>query len=158
MSDKVILCYICIWSQGSLPVHSLVCDLVPGRWVIQSTLFFPIRIAITLSSSWSSSSFCLMLGSKHLHLHWAVAGSNFQGTAIPGSCQQVAFWQQPQCCGFNVYRQNGSSGGVVPGWPFLQTLLHFFFFLVTEFSLDRNTSGLKTLRWMGGPTSGWGKG
>jgi hypothetical protein len=30
MSDKAILWYICIWSHGSLPVHSLVGGLVPG--------------------------------------------------------------------------------------------------------------------------------
>ena len=31
MSDKTIFCYLCIWSHGSLPVHSLVDDLVPVR-------------------------------------------------------------------------------------------------------------------------------
>ena len=31
-SDKVILYYICIWSQGSLHVYSLVGGLVPGRF------------------------------------------------------------------------------------------------------------------------------
>ena len=30
MSDKAILCYICIWSLGSLHVYSLVGGLVPG--------------------------------------------------------------------------------------------------------------------------------
>jgi hypothetical protein len=29
-ADKAILCYICTWSHGSLPVHSLVGGLVPG--------------------------------------------------------------------------------------------------------------------------------
>ena len=42
MSDKAILCYICICSHGSLPVHSLVGDLVPGStgWSSQLMLFF----------------------------------------------------------------------------------------------------------------------
>ena len=30
MPDKDIFCYICIWSHGSLHVHSLVSGLVPG--------------------------------------------------------------------------------------------------------------------------------
>ena len=30
MTDKVILCYICGWSHGSLHVYSLVGSLVPG--------------------------------------------------------------------------------------------------------------------------------
>jgi hypothetical protein len=39
MSDKTILCYMCIWSPGFLHVYSLVGDLVPGNsgWLI---LFF----------------------------------------------------------------------------------------------------------------------
>ena len=31
LSGKAILCYICIWSHGSLQVHSLVGDLDSGR-------------------------------------------------------------------------------------------------------------------------------
>jgi hypothetical protein len=32
VSDKAILCYICVWSPGSLHVYSLVGDLVPGSF------------------------------------------------------------------------------------------------------------------------------
>jgi hypothetical protein len=49
---------------------------------------------------------------------------------------------------FGVCRELGSLGGVVSGWPFLQSLLHFFSF-VSVFPLDRNISGLKTLTWVG---------
>ena len=42
---------------------------------------------------------------------------------------------------------------VVSGWPFLQSLLHFF---VLEFPLDKNNSGLKFLRWVGALTLYWG--
>jgi hypothetical protein len=43
MSHKAILCCLCIWSYGSLPVHALVEGLVPGitRWSSQQMLFFP---------------------------------------------------------------------------------------------------------------------
>jgi hypothetical protein len=42
MPDKSILCYICIWSHGSLAVHSLVVGLVLGSigWSGQLMLFF----------------------------------------------------------------------------------------------------------------------
>jgi hypothetical protein len=39
-----------------------------------------------------------------------------------------------------------SQVGTVTGWPFLQALLHFFFFFVLSFHLDRNNSGLNTLK------------
>jgi hypothetical protein len=41
-SEKAILCYICVWNSGALPVYSLVGDLVPGctGWFCQPTLFF----------------------------------------------------------------------------------------------------------------------
>jgi hypothetical protein len=31
----------------------------------------------------------LMVGTKHLHLHWSGAGRTSQGKATPGSCKQV---------------------------------------------------------------------
>jgi hypothetical protein len=40
-------------------------------------------------------------------------------------------------------------GGTVSGWPFLQSLFHSPQPL--EFLLDRNNSGLKIWRWVGGP-------
>ena len=42
-----------------------------------------------------------------------------------------------------------SPGGAVSGGPLLQSLIHFS---VPVFPLDRNNSGLKFLRWVGGPT------
>jgi hypothetical protein len=42
MSSRSILCYICIWSHGSLPVHLLVSSLIPGStgWSGQLMLSF----------------------------------------------------------------------------------------------------------------------
>ena len=48
--------------------------------------------------------------------------------------------------GFGVYRWDGSLGGAISEWPFLQSLLPFF---VPAFPLDRKNSGLKILRWAG---------
>jgi hypothetical protein len=41
--DKAILCYLCIWSHGSLPIYSLIGGLVPGStgWSDQLMLLFP---------------------------------------------------------------------------------------------------------------------
>jgi hypothetical protein len=50
--------------------------------------------------------------------------------------------------GFGVCRWDGSLGGTISGWPVLQSLFNFF---VPVFPLDRNISGLKILRWVGGP-------
>ena len=71
-----------------------------------------------------------MVSSKHPHLHWSVDGQISQGTSTPGFCQQVPL-DHLSSVGFGVCRQDGSSGGAVPGWPFLQFLLHLlslFFF------------------------------
>ena len=38
------------------------------------------------------------------------------------------------------------TGGAVPRWPFLQSLLQF----CSRFSLDRKIFGLKTLKWVAG--------
>ena len=40
MPDKVILCYICSWSHGSLHVSSLVGGLLPERSGVSDWLFF----------------------------------------------------------------------------------------------------------------------
>jgi hypothetical protein len=90
-----------------------------------------------------------MVGCEHPHLHWSGAGRTSQGTATPGSCQQAP-WQPQQCQGLVSADGMDPWGGVggIPGWPFFQSLLHFF---VPVFPLDRSISGLKTLRWVGGP-------
>jgi len=83
-----------------------------------------------------------MVGSKYPYLHWCVAGGTYQGTATPGSCQQVPL-DHSNSVGFGVCRH----GGYPSGGPFLQSLHDFF----PVFPLERNISGLKTLRWVGVP-------
>ena len=48
---------------------------------------------------------------------------------------------------FDVCIWDGSPGGAVPRWLFLQSLPHF----VPVLPLDRSNSGLKFWRWVGGP-------
>jgi hypothetical protein len=52
--------------------------------------------------------------------------------------------------GYDVCKWDGSQGGAVSGWPFIQSLLQFFFF-IPEFPLDKNNSELKILRWRADP-------
>ena len=83
----------------------------------------------------------------HLHQYRSGISRSSQGTAISGFCQQALpgitiVW------GFGVFRWDGSLGGVVSGWPFLQSLFHLFVYVVP---LERNISGLKILRCVGIP-------
>jgi hypothetical protein len=66
---------------------------------------------------------------------------------MPGSVSKH-FLASAIVSGFGVCRWDGSQGGVVSRWPFLQSLFHFF---VPVFPLDRNNSELKFFRWVDGP-------
>ena len=124
LSGKAILCYICIWSQGSLPVHSLVGVLVSGRtgWSGQSTLFSQwVAIPVYSSSPSASSSsrfseLSLTVGSMHPHLHWSVPRQTSQGTATPDSRPQVPL-DHGNSVRFGVCRHGGSPGGQSPDGP-----------------------------------------
>ena len=93
LSEKAILCYIWIWSHGSLPVHYVVGDLVPRStgWSGKPTLLFlwgcnpsPLFQFFQQLSHWDPE-LNLMVGSKHPHLHWSGAGKTSLGIAIPSS-------------------------------------------------------------------------
>jgi len=94
----------------------------------------PVVLPMGLQSSPSTSSptrlpeLTPMVGSKHPHLHWSVAGQTLQGTTTPGSCHYVL--DHGNSVRFGVCRQDGSLGGAVPGWPFLQPLLHLFYLFI----------------------------
>jgi hypothetical protein len=111
-------------------------------------------VTIPLSSSSPSPSspiripeLSLMVGSKHLHLHWSVAGWTFQVASITGSYLQVPLGTSNSVW-FVVCRQDGSPCGAFPDSPSFSLCSVFFF--VPVLPSDRNISGLKTLRWMGG--------
>ena len=87
-----------------------------------------------------------MVCSKHPYVHWSISGQTSQGSTTLGSFQQVPL-DHSNSVGFGVCRHDVSPGGAVCMWPFLQSLFHFF---VPVLPLDRNISGLKTLRWVGG--------
>ena len=82
----------------------------------------------------------LMVGFKHPHLHWSVAGQTSQRVATPGSCQQAPLGND-NSVGFGVCRQDVSPGGAA-----LPSVSAPYFGPI--FPLDKNISGLKTLRWV----------
>ena len=63
--------------------------VLPGIVVHQMGLQSPHSSSPSASSLTGVLELNLMVGCKHLHLHWSVAGGTFQETAAPGSCQQV---------------------------------------------------------------------
>jgi hypothetical protein len=89
----------------------------------------------------------MMVGCEYLQLYWSGAGIASQrgsytrllSASTSGIKNSVRVW---------ICRWDGSLGGVISGWPFLQSLLPF---VVSVFSLYKNNSVLKFLRWMSGP-------
>jgi hypothetical protein len=87
ISDKAILCYLCIWSHGSLPVHFLVSAQVLGALGGPASQHCSsYGVAVPLCSSSPSPSFLsrvpklsLMVGCEQLHLHWSGADRTSQG-------------------------------------------------------------------------------
>jgi hypothetical protein len=146
MSDKAILCYIGNWSQGSLPVHYLVGGLFPGSTGLSNEAAIPL---CSFSPSGSSHTrvpkLSLMVGIKHPHLHWSVAGRISQGIAIPGSCQQAPLVKSNRV----LCLQTGWIPRLGSPWMALFSVSAPFF--IPVFPMKRNISELKALRWVGGP-------
>ena len=90
MPYKVILCYTCSWSYGSLHVYSLVEGLVPGSsegsgWLILTFILWGCNPFSSFSPSPNSS-----IGvPTHPHLYWTVSDRASQETAVSGSCQKA---------------------------------------------------------------------
>jgi hypothetical protein len=129
LSGEAILCYIRIWSHGSTQVY-LGCwsRLWENRIVRPAYVVLPrgCNPHLLLQSSATSPTrfpeFSLIVGSKHLHLPWSVAGQTSQGTTTLGSCPQAPL-DHSNNVGFGVCRRDIPAGGAVP--TFLQSLFHF---------------------------------
>ena len=90
--------------------------------------------------------FSLMLGSKHPHLYWSLAGKTSQGTDTPGSYQQeplVNSYSAEVWC-----LQTGWIPRWRGPWMALSSVSAPFFFPCLSFGQD--LSWLKFLRWVGG--------
>ena len=121
-----------------------------------ASLYYFYGVAIHLHSSRPSASslnvvseLSLKVGPKHPHLHWSGADRTSQGTAIPGSCQQA-----PLSNSISVWVWCLQTDKMdLQVWCSLDgtSISLYAIFFVPVFPLDRNISGLKTLRWVGGP-------
>lgn len=153
MQEKAILWYKCNWSHRSLNVYSLVSGLVPGGSYCLILLFFlcgwkPLQL---LSPSSNSSivlpMLSLMVSCKHLHLYCLGFDRASQETAISSFSQQVLL---------------GISHNVSVWWLHIRWIPRqgilwmafpsgFALLFVSVFPLEWSNSGLKFLRWVGGP-------
>jgi hypothetical protein len=155
MSHKAILCYIYIWSHRSLALHFPVVGLVSGstRWSSQPMFFFLWGCNLPLLLR----SFCQLL-------YWEPC-AQFEGwlqaftSALVSCCSNLprnshtrflsasTSWQPQQCWVWCLQT------GWIPRWGTPQLALPSvsapFFFFVPVLLLDRNISGLKTLKWVG---------
>ena len=88
-----------------------------------------------------------MIGCEYLHLYWSGASRTSQGTAIPGSCQQVLLGISNSVGVWCLQMEWIPTWGGL--WMAFPTVSAPFF--VPAFPLDRSNSGLKILRWLGTP-------
>ena len=89
----------------------------------------------------------LMVGSKHPHLYWSVAGRTSHVTATPGSCQQT-----PLVISNGVWVWCLQTGWV-PRWgsPWATLPSVSVPYFCPCFSFGQEHSGFKALRWVDGP-------
>jgi hypothetical protein len=135
--------WLWVWSLGDWSV-SLV-DIVVLPMGLQNPSA-PSVLALTslLQSLCSLQPWCLA-ASVHICIGQALAGHG--ATPSQGTDNQT-FVSRPFLTSaivpeFGVCRWDGSLGGAVSGWAFLQSLLHTF---------DRRNSRLIFLKWVGGLT------
>jgi hypothetical protein len=119
MSDKAILCYMCIWSPGALPIHSLVGGLIPENtgWSSQPTLFFLWGYnPLCPSSASPRSPSSVWWFALSIYMHCSVAATISQGT---WSLSISAPWQQQQCrCSVSTDRMAPQVGQSLDGTSF----------------------------------------
>ena len=133
MLGKAILCYICSWSHGTLHVYSLVGGLVPGRsgrsgWLILLFFLWGCKL-FQLLHPFSKSSIGVLVLSPMVGICLCIC------QALAESLRRQLY-QAPDSKNFLasaiVFRfgdriWDGSPGGTVSGWPFLQFLLQTLF-------------------------------
>jgi len=133
MPDNAILCYICDWSHGPIPVYSLVCGLVPGSsggvWFVDIVVLmgFPTPSVPSVLSltpplvslclvQWFAASILICISkalAKPLRRHpcQVPVNKHFLASAIVMTGFGGCIWDE-------------SPDRAVSGWPLLQSLLH----------------------------------
>jgi hypothetical protein len=132
MTNKAILCYICSWSYGSHHVCSFVGGVVPGSSGV-------VLVSSYCYSSYGAANPFSSLGPFSSSSIGGCAQSNGWLRAPTSICQALAEPLRKQlyqafvskhllACilvsGFGGCIRDGSPGGAVSVWSFLQSLLH----------------------------------
>ena len=131
-SDKAFLCYTCDWSHGSLLLYSLVGGLVLGAlgvWLVDVVVCpkgFPIPSAPSvLSPTPPLGTLCSvpwLAMSIHLCIYQALAEPLRR--QLSQASFNKHFLESTIVSGFGNCKWDGSPGGKVSGWPFLQSLFY----------------------------------
>jgi hypothetical protein len=95
--------WYCSFYGVAVPFSSSVLPLALSLWSPGSVWWFPMSICICISQ--------VMVDPLREQPYQAPVSKHFLASAVVS--------------GFGVCRWDGSLGGVVSGWPFLQSLLHF---------------------------------
>jgi hypothetical protein len=136
MSDKAILCYICIWSHGSLPVHSLVGGLVLMNKPTSIVLPMGLQSPSAPPVHWAQSHGWLWASTSVFVRYW----QNLPGNSHTRFLSISASWQQQQCLGLASADQMDPQVGPSRDGPSFSLCSTF----VPVFSLERNISVLGT--------------
>ena len=145
MSDKALLCYIGSWSHVYFLIGGLVLGSSRGSGCLILLFFLWGCKPLQLLQSYS---LLLNWGPCAQSSSWAQAPTSEwsgSGRHLWTKCQASVikhFFASAIVSEFGVWRWDGCLGGVVSGWPFLQSLL-----FVSAFPLDRINSGFIFLWW-----------
>jgi len=134
-SDKATLCYICSWSHGSLHVYSLFGGLVPGSSggvfligivVLSMGLQTPSAPSILFLTPLLGTPFSVQPLISSIRLCICQAPAESLRRQLHQAPVSMHFLASAIVTGFGDCIWDGSPGGAVSGWPFLQSLLHSF--------------------------------
>jgi hypothetical protein len=133
MSGKAIFCYICSWSHGSFHVYSLVGGLIPGSsggyWLVH--IVVPPMGLQTPSAPWILSlvpplgTLCSVQWlTESIHLCICQALAEYLRRQLYQAPVSKHLLASTIVSGFGNSIWDGSLGGTVSEWLFLQSLLH----------------------------------
>ena len=103
----------------------------PGYIILPVVLQPPSIPPLLLPAPLQVPELSLMVGSKHLPLHWSISGCTSPGTATLGSCLQAPL-NHDNSVGFGVCKHDVSSGGDILQLSLPSVSLPFFVSVLQE--------------------------
>jgi hypothetical protein len=137
MSSKAILCCICSWSHGSLHVYSLVGGLVCGisggsEWFILLILLWGCKLLTLAPPLGTLRSAQWVAENIHLCICQAMAEPLAELYQVPVSKHFLA---STIISAFDDCIRDGSLGGSISRWSFLQSLLYTLYLYLLSWVL-----------------------